>query len=127
MPAGVGCYRDIQVTTSSSVGVIVLLYDAAVQAMKLAREGIVQGRPVEKVRFLQRALGIVSELSSALDMERGGEIARNLRRIYDFVLNELTHANLRNDAQRLDGSIRCFSLLREAWEGIARQPVAKAP
>jgi flagellar protein FliS len=73
-------YRQTQVLTASGVQLIVLLYDSAIQAIELASEGIARGYQPDKARFLGRAVGIVSELSSVLDFERGGEIAKSLYR-----------------------------------------------
>jgi len=118
---GVHQYRRTQVLTASTVQVIVLLYDGALQSLELAREGIVNNHYADKARFLGRAFDIVSELSNVLDMERGGEVADLLRRLYGYMLDELTKANLHHDARYLEGPIRCLTTLREAWQSLAQQ------
>ena len=102
-------YRQTQVLTATGVQLIVLLYDSAIQAVELASDGIARRHQSDKARFLGRAVGIVSELSSVLDFERGGEVAKSLYRLYDYMLSELTQANLHNDARHLDGPLRCAS------------------
>ncbi len=124
MNYGVSQYRQTEVLTASRVQVVVLLYDGALQSMKLAQTGILQNNLADKARFLRRALTIVAELSNVLDMERGGDIATSLRRIYDYVTDELTQANVKHEAARIDGPIRCLSTLREAWEQVAKQQQA---
>ena len=114
-------YRQTQVLTASGVQLIVLLYDSAIQAVELASDGITRGHQPDKARFLGRAVAIVGELSSVLDFERGGEIAKSLYRLYEYMLSELTQANLRNDARRLDGPLRCLKEMRGAWHTIAQQ------
>ncbi|MDH5641899.1 MAG: flagellar export chaperone FliS [Nitrospira sp.] len=114
-------YQQTQVMTSSRVQLVVLLYDAAIQSMELARRGIEANNISEKGRFLGRAISIVGELNSVLDFQQGGEIARSLHRIYDYVMAELVAANTRNQAHHLDGPIRCLSQLREAWVEVAIQ------
>lgn len=118
---GVHQYRRTQVLTASTLQVIVLLYDGALQSLELARDGILTNNYADKARFLGRAVGIVSELSNVLDLERGGDIATLLRRIYGYVLDELTKANLHHDARYLEGPIRCLATLREAWQILAQQ------
>jgi len=115
-------YRKTQVLNASGVEVIVLLYDAAVQSMQLAQDGIQRMDVANKARFVGRALTIVGELANVLDMERGGEIARSLRRLYEYIQHELSQANLTNDPRRLDGPIRCMMTLREGWEQVAAAP-----
>jgi flagellar protein FliS len=114
-------YRQTQVLTTSGVQLIVLLYDSAIQAIELAGDGIARSHQSDKARFLGRAVAIVGELSSVLDFERGGEISKSLYQLYDYMLSELTQANLRNDADRLNGPLRCLKELRGAWYTIAQQ------
>jgi flagellar secretion chaperone FliS len=114
-------YEQTQVVTSSSVQLIVLLYDGAIQSIEIARREI-QGKNVrEKARHLGRAIAIIGELNSVLDYEQGGDIARSLRRLYDYMLAELVEANARNNEEKLDVPLRCLSTLREAWREIAAQ------
>ena len=114
-------YRQTQVLTASGVQLIVLLYDSAIQAIELASDGITRRHQPDKARFLGRAVGIVSELSNVLDFEQGGEIAKSLYRLYDYMLSEFTQANLRNDARHLVGPLRCLKELREGWYTVAQQ------
>lgn len=114
-------YRQTQVLTASGVQLIVLLYDSAIQAIELASDGITRRHQPDKARFLGRAVGIVSELSNVLDFEQGGEIAKSLYRLYDYMLSEFTQANLRNDARHLVGPLRCLKELREGWHTVAQQ------
>lgn len=122
-------YRQTQIMTSSRVQIVVLLYDAAVQSMELARHAIEANNLADKGRFLGRAISIVGELDCALDYEQGGEIARLLHRIYEYVLATLIEANVRNDGRRLEGALRCLNVLREGWKEMAVQhhaPLAMA-
>ncbi len=52
-------------------------------------------------------------------MEEGGVIGKDLRRLYEYIQFELTQANLKNEVGRLDGPIRCMSVIREAWQELA--------
>jgi len=114
-------YRQTQVLTATGVQLIVLLYDSAIQAVELASDGIARRHQSDKARFLGRAVGIVSELSSVLDFERGGEVAKSLYRLYDYMLSEFTQANLRNDVRHLDGPLRCLKEMRGSWHTVAQQ------
>jgi flagellar protein FliS len=114
-------YHQTEVLTTSGVQLIVLLYDSAIQAIELASDGIVRRNQPDKARFLGRAIGIVGELSSVLDFERGGEIAKSLYRLYEYMLSEMTQANLHNDARCLDGPLRCLKEMRGAWHIVAQQ------
>ncbi|GJL49455.1 flagellar export chaperone FliS [Candidatus Nitrospira salsa] len=121
MMQGAQQYAKTQVQTASSVQVVVLLYDGVIQSLKLAQDGIQMNNSQDKARFLDRALAVVNELSASLDMEQGGTVAKDLRRLYEYVQHELTQANLHHDATRLSSPIRCLGVVREAWVELARQ------
>lgn len=114
-------YEQTQVVTSSGVQLIVLLYDGAIQSIEIARREIQAKNVREKARHLGRAIAIIGELNSVLDYEQGGDIARSLRRLYDYMLAELVEANARNNEKKLDAPLRCLNTLREAWREVAAQ------
>jgi len=119
-------YQQTQVMTSSGVQIVVLLYDGAIRSIELARQGMQANNLQDKGRFLGRAISIVGELNSVLDYERGGEIARSLHRLYEYMLSELLQANLRNNPRHLEGPLKCLITLREAWQTIAQQQTTLA-
>jgi flagellar protein FliS len=121
MMMGAQAYATTQISTASSVQVVVLLYDGAISSMKLAQEGIVSLNFHDKARFLDRALRVVGELSASLNMENGGVVATDLRRLYEYIQFELTQANLKNEPGHLEGPIRCMTVIREAWQELAIQ------
>jgi flagellar secretion chaperone FliS len=112
-------YEQTQVVTSSGLQLVVLLYDGAIQSIEMARREIQAKHVREKARHLGRAIAIIGELNSVLDYEQGGDIARSLRRLYDYMLAELVEANARNNERKLDGPLRCLTTLREAWREVA--------
>lgn len=114
-------YEQTQVVTSSGLQLIVLLYDGAIHSIEIARREIQAKNIREKARHLGRAIAIIGELNSVLDYEQGGDIARSLRRLYDYMLAELVEANARNNEKKLDAPLRCLSTLREAWREVAAQ------
>src|SRR5271170_7998862 len=52
---------------------------------------------VAKGKSLGKAVRLISQLDGTLDMERGGDIAVNLRALYLYMLDRLTFANITND------------------------------
>ena len=121
MMVGAQAYATTQISTASSVQVVVLLYDGAISSMKLAQESIVTLNFHDKARFLDRALRVVGELSASLNMEEGGVIAKDLQRLYEYIQFEVTQANLKNEPGLLEGPIRCMRAIRESWQELAIQ------
>jgi flagellar protein FliS len=57
--------------------------------------------------------------SAALDLERGGALAADLRKLYSYVALRLTHANLHNDEAALEECVRLIETLHSGWAAIA--------
>jgi flagellar protein FliS len=74
---------------------------------------------------LVRAQAVISELLETLDLERGGELARNLTQIYEYMNHRLVEANLRKDVAPAREVERLLRELLPAWEQAARESAAK--
>jgi flagellar secretion chaperone FliS len=117
-------YRKATVDTSDNVRLVSLLFDGAVNFLKVARGKMEQHDIAGKGIFLGKVTAIVGELNSSLNLEQGGEIARNLRRLYDFVLDRLLKANLKNDAVALNEAERVLEILRSGWKEMEMKQAA---
>lgn len=109
------------VSQASPHQLIVLLYDGALNAIKLAKLYIQKGNIAGKGMAISKAINIVDNgLKSCLNLEKGGEIAENLERLYHYISQQLVLANLYNDQDKLQN---CFDLLNniaESWREIAK-------
>lgn len=115
-------YGSIQVVTgvagADNVRLIQMLFDGLLESLAAAR-GHIENRAIEdKSRSLGRAGRIVVGLQSALDFERGGELAHNLNELYSYLTRRLLHINAHNDVEAL---LEVTSLVREvadAWQAL---------
>lgn len=97
---------------------VALLLSGACDRIRLAEACVERGDQARKGKAVGEACAIVGHLNGSLDHEAGGEIARNLSSLYDYVLRRLTEANLNND---VDALRECLALLGEvdaAWTAI---------
>ena len=81
-------------------------------------------RPVPRGR---KATAIIEGLQGCLDHARGGEIARNLDRIYSHVIFRLQRINLTDDPAICDEVIARLDQLRAAWAQLAARPRRRWP
>ncbi len=116
---GVEIYQDAAVTTQSSGRIVVMLYEGAIKFLKLAINEIEARNPESKGLNINRALDIIHELNTVLDIEAGGEIAQNLRSMYLFMIRHLSNANLKQDADMIREVIGLLEELNEGWKAIA--------
>lgn len=100
--------------------IVVKLYQALRIRMQAAIEEINEGNVGKKAEHLSRALAIVLELQSSLDMEQGGEIAVNLNALYGYLISDLVTANLKNDTGKIEAGLKVVEPLLEAWTEIAK-------
>ncbi|KFA58354.1 flagellar export chaperone FliS [Gilliamella sp. Choc4-2] len=112
---------ETRVSQASPHQLIVLLFDEALNAIKLASLYIQKGHIAGKGTAISKAINIIDNgLKSCLDFEKGGEIAENLDRLYHYISQQLLLANLHNDQEKLQ---TCFDLLNniaESWREIAK-------
>lgn len=116
---GVGTYQDAAVTTQSKGRLIVLLYEGAIKFMKLAIQELEANNYEAKGRCINRARDIINELNAILDTDAGGEIAANLRKLYLFIDNRLSEANIKRDPQMIREVITLMEELNQSWKAIA--------
>lgn len=125
-------YRDTNVKTASQGRLIVLLYEGAVKQLTLANSmfdenGKLPVRSIEAFgKAILKAQEIITELQVSLDMEKGGEIAKNLMSLYIFFNKELTETNISKDQKRLEPIMKMISDLCESWRQAATSS-ANAP
>jgi len=115
---GFAAYQDTAVTTQSKGRLIVLLYDGAIKFMKLAIKELQAGNYEAKGRYIIRAQDIINELNAVLDMDAGGEVAVNLRKLYCFMNNRLSQANIKQDPQMIREVITLAEELNQSWKAI---------
>ncbi|VVS94393.1 flagellar export chaperone FliS [Desulfoluna spongiiphila] len=100
--------------------ILVMLYEGAIKFIHLAVRGIDEKRPALKGEYISKILAILTELSAALDMERGGEIAENLAALYDYMVRRLTEANIKNDTAALREVETLIVSLKEGFAEASR-------
>ena len=116
--SGISEYHENAIATQSRGRLIVLLYDGAIKFLKQAIAEIEKKDWGAKGRFITKALAIIDELDACLDMEGGGQVAANLRGLYDFIRRHLTQANIHRDPQRIREAITILEELNEGWKAI---------
>lgn len=122
--AGSKAYQQVSLETSvnqaSPHQLIVLLFDGALNAIKLAKLYIEKGNIAGKGAAISKAINIIDNgLKSCLDMEKGGEIAANLDDLYHYISHQLVLANLHNDVAKLDSCYDLLNNIAQSWREIA--------
>lgn len=123
-------YQKGAVNGASPLQLVIMLYDGALRFMEAGKHALASGDLPKQNQNLQKAQKIVMELMSCLDMQQGGEIAKNLLGLYSYILSELVAANVEDKPEPIDRSMKILSQLRESWiaidAGTRQQPQGNA-
>ena len=115
--AQVEAYRKNHFYTADRGTLLLMLYQGAIDFLKRAKEHLEKGEMAEKGTHISKAHAIITEFLSSLNVEVGGEVARNLEKLYRFMLDQLMEAHLGNDVRSLETVIGLLGTLKEGWEG----------
>jgi flagellar protein FliS len=119
-------YRQTQTQTAAPGELVLLLYRGAVRFLTAAIDAIEARNIAEAHDKLVKAQAIVSNLLESLDVERGGDVARNLSALYEYMLRRLLEANIRKDAQPAREVQVLLRELLPAWEAAVRETSSKS-
>ncbi len=111
-------YKDNEVTTGSGLKLVMLMYDGAIRFLKECDKKIESGDIAGRGMYISKVQKIISELQESLNNQKGGEVAKNLERVYSLILSKLTQANINGDRELIVQSILILENLRQAWSRI---------
>ena|ERR1041385_125095 len=118
-------YRQVATLTATPGQLVLMLYDGAIRFLEQARTGFAHDDPLEFNQTINnhvlKAQAIINELNLHLDMEGGGDCARNFRRLYDYLDRRLQESNQRKEEAGILEVIRRLTVLRNAWAEMLQQ------
>jgi flagellar protein FliS len=100
---------------------VVMLYDGALRFLAAAREAHGRRDLIARGNALSRALAIIAELQSTLNLKEGGAIAEELDRLYSYITWRLMDVNVKQDGTALDEAHKLLSTLSDAWAQTANR------
>ena len=110
---------NAQVGEASPHRLIQMLMDGGLSPMAQARGAMLRGEVALKGELIGKAIGIIGGLREGLDVEKGGELAGNLDRLYAYMTTRLCEANSKNDLMRLDEVMGLLRDVKSGWDAIA--------
>ncbi len=118
-------YKKTQVATVDRGRLIVLLYEGAISFLTKAKACLDESDIPTATNLINRAQDIIDELNASLNMDQGGDIATNLRRLYLFMSDQLVRAKVKSDTSCLEEVVRMLTTLNEAWRQAIATPEAQ--
>jgi flagellar secretion chaperone FliS len=116
------------VVSADPMELVCLLYQHGLGAVQEARRHLKSGDIAARGKAICKAVAIIGELTSSLDLNAGGTISANLEQLYEYMSLRLTEANIRKQDELLAEVEGLLNTLNEAWrEAKAKQPAAAEP
>ncbi|MGE3171686.1 MAG: flagellar export chaperone FliS [Planctomycetota bacterium] len=112
-------YQRNAILTASPEKLVKMLYDGAIKNLEKSREGL--GNPSTSrspavSESLSKAIGIVGELRASLDTGAGGQVARDLDRLYEFSIDQITQSNASRTPDGVVHALKVLRTLKEGWD-----------
>jgi flagellar protein FliS len=113
-------YRETTMRGASPVRLVICLYEQAIEDLRRAVVALERGAIEVRTREINHAVLVIGQLQRSLDMEHGGEVARNLARFYAMVRSGLTEAHAQQSVPLLEEQISQLVVVHEAWLEVER-------
>ena len=119
--SNLNAYKKTAVTTASKEQLLLMLYEAAIKHLKRAGDCCQKNDLAGKGMAVGKAHDIINELLNTLDFNAGGDIARKLESLYNFMIEEIMKGNMENDVTRFAQVQKLMENLLEGWKGAIAQ------
>ena len=122
-PYGANAYRAIGIETgvdaADPLGLVVMLYDGAVQAIVCAQRHLRDGEIALRGIHTSKAIDIVTQgLLASLDRTVGGDLVDGLASLYEYMGRRLFAANLNGDHAIYEEVSALLKDLRVSWVAL---------
>jgi flagellar protein FliS len=112
-------YLETKILSADPVELVSILYEHAAISVQDARQSLAMCDVAGRARAVTKAIAIMGELEGSLNREQGGDIAVNLGRLYPYMRERLTHANITQTDEPLAEVEALLRTLGDGWKEIA--------
>ncbi len=108
-----------QAIEASPHRLIQMLIEGGLTRLAQARGAMERNQIALKGELVSKAIAIVGGLRQGLNVEKGGELAENLDRLYEYMTTRLMEANLKNDPVILEEVSELLREVKNGWDAIS--------
>jgi len=119
--SGANQYKQMAVKTATKGQILLMLYEGAIQNVKKATLAIEKKDLNAKGQHIGKAHDIINELLATLNFDVGGNVARDLERLYHFMGEQLVKANMENSKEPLLTVQKLLETLLDGWRSAVAQ------
>jgi flagellar secretion chaperone FliS len=111
-------YLEERILSADPLELVHVLYQAAMRAVRKARGHVAAREIAQRARSINQAYRVLSELNRSLDHQRGGDLSRQLARVYGYMMRRLIEANRRQSDEPLAEVLGLLATLAEGWDAL---------
>jgi flagellar protein FliS len=116
---GALAYRTVDAQSRSPIELVVMLYDGAIRFLGEARDAHERQDHRGRATGISKAMAIVGELRSTLNLDDGSSLALELDRLYDYMFGRLLEVTTKKDLSGIDEVQRLLVTVREGWVQVS--------
>ncbi len=120
-------YREVEIRGAGSVECVIMMYDIAISDLRNALVCLSAGDIEGRTNALVHSLHVLEQLQGSLQMEAGGEAARQLYRFYSLARAKILEGQLKCRAPLLEEILGSFQRIREMWQEVKNQSEPTPP
>lgn len=111
---------DLAIRTAAATPhqLVLMLFSGLMDELVRAKGHITERRFERKAISISKCIDILNALTSALDYERGGELALRLAGLYDYCVYRLYDASHTMSTTHIEEVENILTNVREGWEGM---------
>ena len=120
--SALGAYKALKnqkaLDDASPHQLIELMLGGALERVVTAIGAMERNETAEAGESIGKAISIVDSLRVSLDVEKGGEIAKNLAQLYDYITRRLLEASVSQQPELLAEVASLLKDIKTAWDEI---------
>jgi flagellar protein FliS len=118
---------EAQILCSDPVQLVDILYSLAIDSVEAARSAHQRGDIFSRGRHTTKTFDILVELQHSLNFEKGGEIARNYARLYDYCQRRVLEGHTAASEACFTEVASLLGDMKEAWQAVIKHNAATKP
>lgn len=116
-------YRESEALTTDPLGLVVVLYDMLLKDIREAASALTAADIERRAAAIRHGLLVLQQLQSTLDMERGGVVAQNLDRFYNYIRAKLLEGQIKCSCEIFQQQITFVASIRDAWRQVRSEQI----
>ncbi|MDR1875101.1 MAG: flagellar export chaperone FliS [Synergistaceae bacterium] len=113
-------YQATQISTATKEQLLLITYDIGIRSCRMVEAALGEDNKIQDLdlvnREILRAQDVIRELMVTLNTEKGGDMARGLMRLYDYMYQQLVEANIKKEVKNVAVVRAMLEELKNTWE-----------